>query len=243
LGKIGFRWRDPHWCGQHCEYRSKLMNYLAHALPFLDQPYLAAGTAVPDWLTVADRRCRLRLRQARAACWRATGPQAAIVAGIVQHILDDGQFHRTRAFVETSLELSQSVRRLLDGESGLRPAILGHLLTEVLLDAALAAENPQRLEAYYQALEAVDPLVIQLAVNSVSSRPTDRLAAMIQTFRHEAVLWDYLDDARLCHRINQVLRRVALEPLPAEFAELLPHARRQVASRADQLLAGIPVRR
>ena len=29
-----------------------IMNYFAHALPFLDDPYLAAGTGVPDWLSV-----------------------------------------------------------------------------------------------------------------------------------------------------------------------------------------------
>ncbi len=217
------------------------MNYLAHALPFLDQPYLAAGTAVPDWLAVADRQCRLRLRQARAACAGSTGVAAAVAAGIAQHILDDAQFHRTRAFVETSLELSQAARRWLNAESGLRPTILGHLLTEMLLDAALAAENPARLEAYYRALDAVDPLVVQDAVNGLSLRPTQRLAEMIRRFRQEAVLWDYLTDTRLFFRINQVLRRMGLEPLPAEFVELLPDARRQVASRIKPLLAGVPV--
>jgi hypothetical protein len=121
--------------------------------------------------------------------------------------------------------------------------MLGHLLTELLLDAALAGENPARIEAYYQALEAVDPLVVQNAVNAFSLRPTQRLTEMIQRFRQEAVLWDYLTDARLCRRINQVLRRVGLEPLPEEFAEMLPDARRRVASRIEQLLEGVPVSR
>ena len=44
------------------------MNYFAHALPFLDSPYFAAGTAVPDWLNVVDRRVRCRSRHARAFC-------------------------------------------------------------------------------------------------------------------------------------------------------------------------------
>ena len=37
-------------------YTACWMNYFAHALPFLDQPYFMAGTAVPDWLTVVDRQ-------------------------------------------------------------------------------------------------------------------------------------------------------------------------------------------
>ena len=49
-------------------------------------------------------------------------------------------FTHTRAFVETSLELSVQARNALSAvevEAGMRPAFLGHLLTEVLLDAAL----------------------------------------------------------------------------------------------------------
>jgi hypothetical protein len=42
------------------------MNYFAHARPFLDQPYFMAGTGVPDWLTVVDRRVRLRAKHAEA---------------------------------------------------------------------------------------------------------------------------------------------------------------------------------
>ena len=43
-------------------------------------------------------------------------------------------------------------------------------------------------------------------------------------------------------RMNQVMHRAKLEPLPqGPFCELLPAARRQVAEAADSLLAGIPV--
>ena len=32
------------------------MNYFAHGVRFLEDPYFLAGTAVPDWLSVVDRR-------------------------------------------------------------------------------------------------------------------------------------------------------------------------------------------
>ena len=45
------------------------MNYFAHALPFLDDdPYFVAGTGVPDWLSVADRDVRVRLKHSHLAC-------------------------------------------------------------------------------------------------------------------------------------------------------------------------------
>ncbi len=36
------------------------MNYFAHGYRFIDDPYFMAGTALPDWLSVADRRVRIR---------------------------------------------------------------------------------------------------------------------------------------------------------------------------------------
>ena len=77
---------------------------------------------------------------------------AAVARGLLQHFRDDSQFHKTRAFAETTLELSAAIRRLLAADAGFRPSFLGHLLVEVLLDWALADEHPGGLDAYYRAL-------------------------------------------------------------------------------------------
>ena len=61
------------------------------------------------------------------------------------------------------------------------------------------------------------------------------LAQLIPRFSSERFLADYRDDQRLCMRINQVMRRVRLPPLPASFATLLPDARRQVRQSKDEL--------
>ena len=39
------------------------MNYFAHGLRFLNRPYFLAGTAVPDWLSVADRATRMHSKR------------------------------------------------------------------------------------------------------------------------------------------------------------------------------------
>jgi hypothetical protein len=215
------------------------MNYFAHALPFLDRPYFVAGTAVPDWLTVADRKVRLRSKHVEAFCDDPDPCAAAVAGGILQHLRDDAQFHGTRAFAETSLELTARVRDSLRGETGLRPAFLGHLLVELLLDAALAADDPGRLTAYYRALDEVDAQRVEAAVNRMAPRQTERLALFIELFRRERILWDYLEDGKLMVRLNQIMRRVRLERLPDEFAAVLPAARRLVADRKIALLEGI----
>ncbi len=221
-----------------------VMNYFAHALAFLDgpdpDPCFAAGTAVPDWLAVADRQARVRARHAMAALDDPQPATAALARGILQHLLDDACFHKTRAFAEVSLALTAASRDVLGEAPGLGPSFLGHLLAELLLDAALIADDPARLDRYYQLLDRVDAAWIEEAVNRLSPRPTARLAAMICGFRRERILWDYREDGKLLVRLNQVFRRVGLAPLPERFREVLPAARDLVARRKGDLLEGIP---
>jgi len=221
------------------------MNYFAHALAFLDgtepDPCFVAGTAVPDWLVVADRQVRVRARHVRPALGDPDPAVAALARGILQHFLDDARFHETRAFAESSLALTAASRDALGEEPGLRPGFLGHLLVELLLDAALIVESPGRLDRYYGLLDAVDAAWVQAVVNRLAPRPTARLARMICGFRRERILWDYLEDGKLLVRLNQVMRRVGLAPLPERFRDVLPEARRLVAERKAELLEGIPV--
>jgi hypothetical protein len=217
------------------------MNYFAHARPFLDDPYFAAGTGVPDWLMVVDRRVRVRSRLAEGF-FDADPVTAAVARGVVQHIRDDGHFHQTRAFVELSLDLANLMRSSLDEPSGYRPGFLGHLLVEVLLDASLISEEPARLEEYYRVLESVDAAQVEAAVNLMSTRPTTRLAVMIDRFCRLGTLWDYLEDGKLFVRLNQVMRRVGFAELPDGLRGVLPEARRRVDRRQAELLEGVPVR-
>ena len=48
----------------------------------------------------------------------------------------------------------------------------------------------------------------------MAARPAVRLAGMIPLFARERFLSDYADDAKLCYRLNQVMRRVRLPALP-----------------------------
>jgi hypothetical protein len=216
------------------------MNYFAHARPFLDRPYFLAGTCVPDWMMVADRAVRVRTRQAEPFRDDSDPCAAAVAGGIVQHLRDDACFHGTRAFAETSLELTVKVRDALGADMGMRPAFLGHLLTEILLDAALVADDPGRLAEYYRVLETIEPRLVERAVNRMASRTTDRLAIFIGLFLRERILWDYLEDDKLLVRLNQVMLRVGLTQLPNDFTVLLPAARRLVMERKEALLEGIP---
>ena len=89
------------------------MNYLAHAAEFLDDPYFVAGTALPDWLGVVDRRVRVRSRQAEPHALDADQRVAALARGIVQHHADDDWFHRSDAFTQLHGRLTVLVRERL----------------------------------------------------------------------------------------------------------------------------------
>ena len=118
-----------------------------------------------------------------------------------------------------------------------RPAFLGHILVEILLDAALIADDPGRLDAYYAAHDAVDGQWSRRPSTAWPGVPVDELARFVGLFSRERFLWDYLDDGKLLMRLNQVMRRVKLPALPAEFVRLLPAARQLVAERQAELIS------
>jgi hypothetical protein len=214
------------------------MNYFAHSRAFLQRPYFVAGTALPDWLRVVDCTVRVKSKHAAGFLEHSDRRLAALAAGIMQHYRDDAWFHSTRAFAELSGQLTVAARQWMPEDDGLRPRLLGHILVEMLLDAALIERAPQQLDAYYTALAQVDPGVVRDGVQQMTGRPVDLLAAFIPVFCAERFLYDYQDDAKLLSRLNRIMGRVGLPPLPEAFLTLLPQARQRVRERRDDLLAG-----
>ena len=212
------------------------MNYLAHGWRYSDEPYVVAGTAAPDWLNVIDRKTRLRSRRASEFVADANPVVASIARGIVQHHLDDAWFHVTPAFSELSLRFAVEIREVLPGDEGFRPSFLGHILVELLLDRALAEDDPKRLENYYAALAQLDAALTQQAISHLATRPVDRIETLIPRFLSDRFLYDYLDDSRLLTRLNHVMRRVGLPQLPAPLLQLIPSMHRSVRERMSDLL-------
>jgi hypothetical protein len=212
------------------------MNYFAHGYRFVHDPFFLAGTAVPDWLSVVNRRVRARQRLAEPWTDHADPGIRGLAAGIVQHHRDDAWFHVTRAFAELSLSLTAGVREELAGDPGFRPSFLGHILVEVFLDAALIEEDVNRLAQYYEALESLDPVVVSETIQLMTTAPIADLPVWIPRFCRERFLYDYLDDAKLLARLNRVMGRVKLPSLPTSFVALLPVARQRVYARREELL-------
>ena len=210
------------------------MNYVAHSMGSIEDPYRLAGTAVPDWLRVSDRRSRVDAARVRAD---ATDPrEAALASGIRRHFDDDRWFHRTSAFQELSAALTTRVAALEPENRHMRAFFLGHVLVELLLDAALIERDPELLPRYYESLAQVDPDVIGRVVGGWTEPSAERLALFAERFGRERFLFDYLDDQRLLYRLTQVSRRVRLPRLPDGMERLLPDARALVRGSADALM-------
>ena len=220
------------------------VNYFAHAYPHLDDPdvspYYLAGLATPDWLGVAARRTKCRTKHVEPFFEDADPRLAALARGVARHHSDDGWFHVTRAFTELSLSFSAQIREALQrshkDEVNLRPWFLGHILVELLLDSELIAAAPARLDDYYHRIAQVDSTLVAASIERMSGRGVGRLAEFVERYPQVRFLADYADDQRLLFRVNQVMQRVGLAKLPADFAQLLPALRSQVASGATDLM-------
>jgi hypothetical protein len=215
------------------------MNYLAHGWRFTGEPYYLAGTAAPDWMSVIDRKVRLRSRTAAQYVADADPVRSAVARGIVQHHADDAWFHATPAFNRLCLEFTVAIRSALPGDEGFRPSFLGHILVELLLDRALAENEPRRLDDYYAALAQLDPESTERAITRLATRPPARVAEFIERFKGERFLYDYLDDEKLLMRLNHVMRRVGLPWLPPSLADLFPDLRRRTRNEIAQLLPDV----
>lgn len=216
------------------------MNYFAHGRHFTDQPYLLAGTAAPDWLSVIDRKCRARERLAAPLIDHDDPIVSAVARGVVQHHQDDAWFHQTQAFNELCLQLTVLTRDALPPDQSLRPSFLGHIMVELLLDAELITADPGRIEAYYAALDALDPQTFSVALNLMTTKPVALLPQLIPRFSAERFLYDYAEDGKLLKRLNGVMRRVGLAELPAGFESTIAVARQLVRPRVAELMTPSP---
>ncbi len=216
------------------------MNFLAHGYRYIDDPYFLAGTAVPDWLSYIDRKIRARRKLAEPYMRDVDPHVASVAAGIVQHHIDDQTFHGSRIFVELSMRFAVELRERVPKDNGLRCGFVGHIVVELLLDSYLHQRFPGRLDRYYQAIRSLNPLVVQAAVNRITGKPTDRLAGLIGRFAETGFLYDYEEDEKLLWRINQVLSRISLEPLPPAVADWIGTARERVREVAPLLLLADP---
>jgi hypothetical protein len=212
------------------------MNYFAHGRAYTHDPYFLAGTAIPDWLSIVDRQVRAKPKGARLLVDDADPRVAALARGVLQHHADDDWFHQTTAFNELNVAFTGRIRTILAGDDGYRPAFLGHILVELLLDAVLIDQKPELLDAYYAAMATIEPELVQTCVNRMAAKPTDRLVPLLPRFISERFLYDYADDGKLLHRLNQVMRRVNLPPLPESLLGFFPEARRQIDERHKELL-------
>lgn len=210
------------------------MNYLAHGYRFVDDPYFVAGTALPDWMSVLDRRNRARSQAAHAWIDSSEPHMAAFARGVMQHHEDDRWFHQTEPFARLSTTFAVELRELV--LQGHQAGFLGHIAVELLLDAVLIEDVPERLDAYYNALSQLDPEQVQAAANRLLPRPVERLSLLVPRFIAERFLADYIDDSLLWRRLNHVMRRVGLEPLPAAVIDWLASARPRVRAAAGSLL-------
>lgn len=212
------------------------MNYLAHGYRFISSPLMLAGTAVPDWLSVVDRQVRVRSRVVTARFDELDATGREVATGILQHLDDDDRFHRCPRFMLLESAVSAMFRAFMPDQFDHRPPFLGHVLTELMLDAVIAERDPKVLRTYYQAMQHVAADEIQNVVNLLARFQTDRLSGFIDQFRRVQFLFDYLDDRSLLARLNQVLRRVKLPGISEETLPVLAEARRLVRIHADELL-------
>jgi hypothetical protein len=211
------------------------VNYLAHAVRVLDRPWVLAGTSLPDWLRVVDRRARLR-PPALSALELAPGSRdSAVREGVLMHHEDDGRFHKSAAFEALAEEAVHAIRAL-SPDPRLRASALGHIAVEMLLDAAIEALQPGATARYYRALEDVDGAHLALLARSWTRAPLPQLPMLFDRFRGAQFLFTYETDEGVVGSLAGVCLRTGFAPPPPGTADVVAALRPRVRANAAPLL-------
>ena len=212
------------------------MNCFTHALPSLDNAYVATGCCIPDWLGAADRKCRVREKRTVPFLEHDDPEVAAIARGIVNHHRDDHWFHTNLTFQKLNMQFAVEIRDLAGEVRGMRTGFFAHVLIELFIDAWLQERFPGKLELYYDLLATIDPEKVQETVNLIAAKPTEKLAPAIRGVIKERYLFDYVDDAKTLYRINRVLKRIGLEEVDDAILPWIKEARQRVYDHIPELL-------
>jgi hypothetical protein len=208
------------------------MNYLAHGRKYVDRPWVLAGTALPDWLRVVDKRARVRPDHLPML---GVPVEDELRQGIRAHHDDDAWFHKDAEFDSLTHDVVHALRAL-SPDPRFRASTIGHVLVEMLVDAALLERDPALGERYYAALESVDGALLASCARAWSGRPLERLPALLDGFRRARFILDYVDDDGVCGALQGVLFRVGLPPLPDGVAAVVAAARPRVGAWARRAL-------
>jgi hypothetical protein len=217
------------------------LNYFAHAIPFLDNPFFVAGTAAPDWVRLLPKvrvGSKVVARHLESDSCPAAEPHLDFCRGILQHHIDDDRFHNSEAFLGLNVRLASRFRELMPecgADESMRIGFVSHITVELLLDAHLIEAFPDKIVAYYRLLDGIDDSKLAWSLEAILQRPIEHFSRIVRRFTVERFLYDYSDDARLLRRINQVMKRVGLSELPNSTTNWLAESRVAVYDKADSL--------
>ena len=203
------------------------MNFLAHyeiAAQILTpkQPFsaYALGTALPDLLPLAESR--VRLRPARVAAQRRTEFGAALAAGVSVHLATDSAFHKTAAFAEAQAEVSALLAKAAFERMRVRRFFVAHVLTEMVLDAALLRADPARADRFYEAFAAGDFDLTAQWTEEVTGKALPNLAYVLKRFAQAQYLRQYAKDDGVATGLSNLCRRAGQDMFEGEnFTQLV----------------------
>jgi hypothetical protein len=155
---------------------------------------------------------------------------------VVRHMHDDAGFHASESFQATVRDVAALLGPVRAVHPQLRPRFVGHVLTEVLLDAELLRADPTLTERYYTALRTLEPKEVEHVAARLTPAAPRGLARLVTGFVDARVVEEYAYDECVARRLDQTFARVRQPAIGPALLPLLPQARALVAERAASLL-------
>jgi hypothetical protein len=209
------------------------VNYLAHAKDVLHDPWMVAGTSLPDWLRAVDRKARVRPEMLATIDVVDGTAEARVKAGALKHHDDDLRFHTNDAFEALTHDAVHAIRALAPDEPRLRASALGHIVIEMLLDAVVEERTPGSTARYYEAIEGLDVGELARIVARFTGREVPSLATLMPRFIRARFLFVYATDDGVVDALEGVAWRTGMPPPPPGTAGVVRALRPRVRAAAS----------
>ncbi len=221
------------------------MNFLAHfeiatrfLMPKEPLPAYVLGTALPDLLPLAERRVRLRSAQV-ASAEAGTAFEAALRAGVSVHLATDAAFHKTAAFASAQAEVSGLLAEARFEGMRVRRFFVAHVLTELVLDAALLRADPALADRFYDAFAVAGFDAAALWTEKATAKPLPHLPYVLKRFAETQYLRHYADDDGVATGLSNLCRRAGQDTFEGKNFARLVSVVRQAAARMPNFIPAL----
>lgn len=197
------------------------LNYLCHFFidHIPDNHYYNTGLILPDI-------CKKWVKQFRHPPLSSTSNAAhfQLKLGAAQHYKADKLFHGSDFFKSHLSIFTQAINNAGLNEKVQRKWFIAHIAFELMLDRMLVKNFPDKVDEFYQSLQAADKEELKFFLMHHGATDTDDFFQFYGHFTSIQYIYYYTNNNKFIYSLNRIMQRAGLHAIDENDANKLLNA-------------------